>query len=234
MMVPEGLIAHGRGEAFDYLLGEKSTASAMIAERAAAARLLLSDHPVISVNGNVAALASNEVAALTRALPALQVEVNLFHRTPARAQLVREKLEEGGVKHVLGVHPTARLRGLASDRGWVDEKGILVADTVLIPLEDGDRALAMKKAGKHVISIDLNPLSRTTVAADIPIIDELKRALSRIRREAVRLKGKSHDLQGLSRVDAEDLRSQAIDTIGRRIKRLSSSEPPVQRRRIRT
>jgi len=36
-------------------------------------------HPVISVNGNVAQLAAEEVAALARALPGCRVEVNLFH-----------------------------------------------------------------------------------------------------------------------------------------------------------
>ena len=33
----EGLTAHGRGEAFDYLLGERTTTSAHLAERIAAA-----------------------------------------------------------------------------------------------------------------------------------------------------------------------------------------------------
>jgi 4-phosphopantoate--beta-alanine ligase len=35
----EGLIAHGRGEAFDYLLGERTIGSAIRASRAAAALL---------------------------------------------------------------------------------------------------------------------------------------------------------------------------------------------------
>ena len=52
LVVPEGLIAHGRGEAFDYLLGEESHSFALEAERVAAAWLLYADRPVISVNGN--------------------------------------------------------------------------------------------------------------------------------------------------------------------------------------
>ena len=76
----EGLTAHGRGEAFDYLLGERTTASALLAERTAAALLLSARHPVISINGNTAALAAGEIAALQKACGAL-VEVNLFHRT---------------------------------------------------------------------------------------------------------------------------------------------------------
>jgi len=180
LLAPEGLIAHGRGEAFDYLLGERSPPEAREATRLAVACLLRARCPVLSVNGNVAALASKQVAKVARALPHLRIEVNLFHRTPARAERVAEELRRAGVREVLGVHPTARLRGLPSDRGWVDTRGILRADVVVIPLEDGDRAEALRRAGKFVISIDLNPLSRTTLAAHIPIIDELTRVMNRV------------------------------------------------------
>src|SRR5207249_9978366 len=54
IVVPEGFIAHGRGEAWDYLFGEETSAPGLVAERAAAARLLAASRPVISVNGNVA------------------------------------------------------------------------------------------------------------------------------------------------------------------------------------
>ncbi len=50
VVVPEGLIAHGRGEAWDYLFGEGTSAPALVAERAAAAHLLAASRPVISVN----------------------------------------------------------------------------------------------------------------------------------------------------------------------------------------
>jgi 4-phosphopantoate--beta-alanine ligase len=36
--------------------------------------------------------------------------------------------------------------------------------------------------GKKVIAIDLNPLSRTSLAADIAIVDELTRALEKMLR----------------------------------------------------
>ena len=68
LVVPEGLVAHGRGEAFDYLLGERTSPSARRAERVAALWLLGARRPVVSVNGNVAALAAAEVAALQRAV----------------------------------------------------------------------------------------------------------------------------------------------------------------------
>ncbi len=182
----EGLIAHGRGEAFDYFLGERTIPSARVAEGAAAVWLLAARHPVLSVNGNVAALAAPAVARLARAVPHLQVEVNLFHRTPARARAVGGLLRAAGVRTVLGERPTARIPGLSSDRARVDARGIARADVCLVPLEDGDRTEALQRLGKRIISIDLNPLSRTSVAADLPIVDELRRALAEIARAAER------------------------------------------------
>src|SRR5688500_14013700 len=61
LVVSEGLIAHGRGEAFDYLLGEKTSTYAFDAIKAAASLLLLAERPVISVNGNTAALCPKDV-----------------------------------------------------------------------------------------------------------------------------------------------------------------------------
>ena len=61
-----GLIAHGRGEAFDYMLGEETTEPAIEAIKAAAAALLLADHPVLSVNGNVAALCPEDFGELSQ------------------------------------------------------------------------------------------------------------------------------------------------------------------------
>jgi 4-phosphopantoate---beta-alanine ligase len=177
LVVPEGLIAHGRGEAFDYLLGERTSPSARRAERLAARWLHAARHPVLSVNGNVAALAAHAVARLARARPGLGVEVNLFHRSPARARAVERVLRAAGVARVLGVRPTARIPGLPSDRALVDRDGIYAADVCLVPLEDGDRTEALRALGKRVISVDLNPLSRTSQEADLPIVDEVVRAL---------------------------------------------------------
>ena len=58
----QGLIAQGRGECFDYLIGEKTTPAALQAIRAAAAMLLLAERPALSVNGNVAALTTKKNA----------------------------------------------------------------------------------------------------------------------------------------------------------------------------
>ncbi|MGI0129962.1 MAG: phosphopantothenate/pantothenate synthetase [Thermoplasmata archaeon] len=177
LVVPEGLIAHGRGEAFDYLLGERTTPTARRATRVAAQWLRAARRPVVSVNGNVAALAAREIAHLQRALPSLEVEVNLFHRSPRRVALVARALRVAGVRPVRGLRPTARIPGLPSDRARVDRGGIFGADVCLVPLEDGDRTEALRALGKRVISIDLNPLSRTSQRADLPIVDELTRAL---------------------------------------------------------
>jgi 4-phosphopantoate--beta-alanine ligase len=48
---------------------------------------------------------------------------------------------------------------------------------VLVPLEDGDRTEALVKMNKTVIAIDLNPLSRTSMAANITIVDNVVRAM---------------------------------------------------------
>ncbi len=218
LVVPEGLIAQGRGEAFDYLLGERTTPSARRAERAAAEWLRAARHPVVSVNGNVAALAAREVAELARAVPGLAVEVNLFHRTPGRARTVAAALRAAGVVEVLGVRPTARIPGLPSDRGLVDRAGIYRADVVLVPLEDGDRAEALRAFGARVISIDLNPLSRTSEAADLPIVDELVRALSEIAAHARRW-DRAPRRPRLRRFDAERSRRAALAAISRHLTR---------------
>ena len=66
IVTPAGLAAFGRGEAFDYLLGEKTTLQAKNAIYASAALLLLSKKPVISVNGNTACLVPIEFAILSK------------------------------------------------------------------------------------------------------------------------------------------------------------------------
>jgi 4-phosphopantoate---beta-alanine ligase len=176
IVAPTGLIAHGRGEAFDYLLGERTTENARRAELVAVATLLDAMRPVFSVNGNTAALCAKELVLLAEAVRA-KIEVNLFHRTEERAEKVCAFMEEAGAKEVLGRNPDALLPGITSDRAKCAKSGIFAADVVLVPLEDGDRAEALVKFGKKVIAIDLNPLSRTARAAHITIVDEVTRAV---------------------------------------------------------
>lgn len=172
----QGLIAQGRGEAFDYLLGEKTTPSAAKATRAAAAMLLLAERPALSINGNVAALVPGEMVELAKALKA-PLEVNLFHRTEERVGKIADLLRSLGAEEVLGERPDATVPGLDHARAKATRGGIYDADVVLIPLEDGDRCEALVKMGKKVIAIDLNPLSRTSKMATISIVDNIARAV---------------------------------------------------------
>lgn len=174
-----GLIAHGRGEAFDYLIGERTTEIAELAEKTAAALLLIAKHPVISVNGNTASLVGRECVELAERIPA-KIEVNLFHRTEERVRRIIEELESFGACDVLGDKPDARIEGLDHPRGLCCKEGIYSADVVLVPLEDGDRCEALVKMGKKVIAIDLNPLSRTSQRASITIVDNVVRAIPNI------------------------------------------------------
>ncbi|MFA5236291.1 MAG: 4-phosphopantoate--beta-alanine ligase [Methanoregula sp.] len=170
----EGLTSHGRGEAFDYLLGEKTSESARRAELTAAALLRIARHPVISVNGNTAALAAREIALLQKASDA-QVEVNLFHRTPERVQQIESLLRDAGADVFSG--EAERLLPLSHDRSFCRREGMYAADVVLVPLEDGDRCEVLVGMGKKVIAIDLNPLSRTAKTATLTVVDEVTRAL---------------------------------------------------------
>ncbi len=196
LVVPQGLIAHGRGEAFDYILGEKSHDFALEAERAAVAWLLTAERPVISVNGNYAALAAEEIARLAEATGAI-VEVNIFYRTEERVRRIYEHLVAHGVPNLLPPDcEKTRVPGLESPRGIVCVDGIASADFVLVAIEDGDRTEALAAWGKTVAAIDLNPFSRTAQKAHITIVDEAIRATenmagmasSMTREEAVRIK----------------------------------------------
>lgn len=187
--VPQGLIAHGRGEAFDYLLGERSSRTALKAAVAGAASLLTAEFPVISVNGNSVALAGKQIVSLAQVLHA-PIEVNLFHRSRAREKRIARYLSRLGAKQILGIEDRTRsqLAGVASPRKAIDSKGIGIADVVLVPLEDGDRTQALRRAGKRVIAIDLNPLSRTSQSASISIVDNILRAIPALTTESAKMR----------------------------------------------
>jgi len=172
----QGMIAQGRGEAFDYLLGEETIPSADRAERAATAQLLLAERPVLSVNGNVAALVPEGIVALADATGA-DIEVNIFNRTRARMEAIVDHLHEHGASDVKGLAADARIPGLDHERAKVDADGIHAADVVLVPLEDGNRAEALGEMGKTEIVVDLNPLSRSPQVATIPVVDNLLRVV---------------------------------------------------------
>lgn len=171
-----GLIAHGRGEAFDYLIDEKTQPFAEAAVEVTSAALLGAINPVISINGNVAALVAEDCIRLSELIPA-KLEVNLFHRSKARIGKITNLLLEKGAKKIYGQNTNSKIPGLDHNRALCDKEGIYSADVVLVPLEDGDRCQALTKMNKTVIAIDLNPLSRTSRFANITIVDNVIRAI---------------------------------------------------------
>ncbi len=178
IVTPEGLSAHGRGEAFDYFLGEETTEQAKEAIEAGAAEILRAEDPVFSVNGNVAALIPKEIARLSE-VTGIKVEVNVFHKSEERKRKIANHLKENGVKEILGVDEEfqSKIPEIKSHRQIVDERGIKGADTIVVPLEDGDRTEALVDLGRKVVTVDLNPMSRTAKAATVTIVDNLVRAM---------------------------------------------------------
>jgi len=86
--------------------------------------LLLAKYPVISVNGNVAALVAKEVVELAKVINA-KIEVNLFYRTREREKAIAEWLKEHGAEEVLGVgeDASATIPELFSERRRVSPRG---------------------------------------------------------------------------------------------------------------
>ena len=201
----QGLIAQGRGEAYDYLLGERTIPTADEAARAAAAHLLLADHPVLSINGNVAALVPDEMIELADVVGA-DLEVNLFNRTDERMRAIVDHLEEHGATDVKGLAADGRIPGLDHERAKVDADGIGAADVVVVPLEDGDRAEALAKMGKTEIIIDLNPISRSAQTATVPVVDNIIRAVPNVTAHA-------RDLADATRADLTAI-TKAFDAEG--------------------
>lgn len=177
-LADSAMIAHGRGEAFDYMIGEKTIFPAKRAMYVAVAALLLSNNPVISVNGNTVALAIDEIIALAKEIPA-KIEINLFYKTDERIEKIKQLFQNKGYNEILGInHDDIKyIENIESPRASASANGIYIADTVLIPLEDGDRAEILSKSDKNTITIDLNPLSRTSQKSDVSIVDNIVRAI---------------------------------------------------------
>ena len=160
MLADSALIAHGRGEAYDYLIGEQTIPSADLATKVALRCLKEAEHPVLSVNGNVVALAGDEMLQLAHLLDC-PVEVNIFYRTPERMSALLSDLDERNNRlglnvEILGANPDAKIPGLKGPRAKCESKGILQSDVLLVPLEDGDRCQALVALGKTVIVVDLH------------------------------------------------------------------------------
>jgi 4-phosphopantoate--beta-alanine ligase len=170
-----GLIAHGRGEALDYILGEKTHDFAEKAIEASAAMLLLAKKPIISVNGNAAALVPTELIKLSKLVNA-KLEINIFHTSKKREVKIQRHLLKNGAKQVL-LPKKKLIPSIASNRSRCNPEGIYKSDVVFVPLEDGDRCEALRKMDKDVITVDLNPMSRTSKTASVTIVDNIVRAM---------------------------------------------------------
>lgn len=181
MLAGSAMIAHGRGEAYDYLIGEQTIPSAHEATLHALKALSNAERPIISLNGNAVALAGEQLLVLAQQLNC-PVEINIFYRTPERMSALLGRLEsikkERSIDvEILGAEPNARIPGLKGPRAKCTKEGIIDSDTILVPLEDGDRCEALVAMGKTVIVIDLNPLSRSAKMGTITIVDELTRVV---------------------------------------------------------
>jgi len=138
-VAPTGLIAHGRGEAFDYLLGKRTTR-----ERAKGGDDRRGRHPRRQSAGDFGQwqargpLRQAEVVALAQATRS-RIEVNLIaDRTRSawrRLLLHGEGRCRGGTGQEGRFAPPWHLLGPRE----VHKEGIYSADVVLVPLEDGDR-----------------------------------------------------------------------------------------------
>ena len=216
IVVPQGLIAHGRGEAFDYLLGEKTTKYAYEAEKAAVSLLLLSNKSIISVNGNTAVLCAKDLVTLSNVTKS-RIEVNLFHKSTARTNAIASILRKEDAFDVLGLDNKSKMiiKRVSSNRKYVDKDGIMNSDTIFLALEDGDRTESLVRMGKKVISVDLNPLSRTAIASNITIIDNIVRAIPnmvKISEELVK-KDKSYLLHVIKNFDNKENMNKSLVTI---------------------
>lgn len=216
IVVPQGLIAHGRGEAFDYLLGEKTTKYAYEAEKAAVCLLLLSNKSIISINGNTAVLCAKDLVTLSNVTKS-RIEVNLFHKSRARTNAIASILRKEDAFDVLGLDNKSKtiIRGVSSNRKYVDKDGIMNSDTIFLALEDGDRTESLVRMGKQVISVDLNPLSRTAIASNITIIDNIVRAIPNMVKISEQLvkKDKSYLLNLIKNFDNKENMHKSLVTI---------------------
>ena len=153
-----------------------------------------------------------------------KIEVNLFYRSSTREEAIKHILKKFGANEIFGLNKNnlTTLSKLDSERRKVDIRGILTADVVLVPLEDGDRTEALIAMGKKVIAIDLNPLSRTSRKASITIVDNIERAIPLFLKEIKILKNKTKDelkeiLQGFD--NTENL-GNCLETISNRLSKI--------------
>ncbi|MFX0016078.1 MAG: phosphopantothenate/pantothenate synthetase [Promethearchaeota archaeon] len=222
-----GLIAAGRGEAYDYILGESTPPFALLQERLAVITLLLANYPIISVNGNVAVLCPEEMVQLSQILNA-PLEINLFYRTPEREVAIKKVLMKAGAQNVYGTDPKKQetIPEISHKRRFVDSRGIARSDCVFVPLEDGDRTIALRKLGKDVVTVDLNPLSRTSLTASVSITNNIVRAATemiQLSKELTKLTIKELEKEK-KQLNNETLLQEALKFMSNRLMELANNK----------
>ncbi|MCL4338465.1 phosphopantothenate/pantothenate synthetase [Patescibacteria group bacterium] len=220
----QGLTAHGRGETFDYLIGERTESFARKAIESSAALLILAKHPILSVNGNTAILIPKEYVELANLLGA-HIEVNIFHAGKKREKNIADYLKKYGAKKIL-LPDSGKIPGIESNRRMINNLGQAKADVIFVPLEDGDRTGALKKMGKKVITVDLNPMSRTAQKADITIVDNIVRVMPILISQVKKMKNESTSYlkKILNGYDNSKILSLSLLHIDTRLKKLASRE----------
>ena len=231
------MIAHGRGEAFDYLLGEQTIPIAEEATIQAAIMLKSATRPIISVNGNTVILAGEELIACA-ALLSCPIEVNIYYRSNERVsgligylEVCRKFVSEHPPSNwqrspeewmnlvndvlILGAYADGLIPGLEGPRATCDVNGILAADVILVPLEDGDRCQALINMGLKVIVVDLNPISRSSLMSTIAIVDDVTRFSRNLKKNLL-------NFQRLKRKKWENKKAlqNALDNINNRLQNL--------------
>jgi 4-phosphopantoate--beta-alanine ligase len=78
--------------------------------------------------------------------------------------------------------------------------------------------------GKKTIAIDLNPMSRTSLAATVTIVDEVTRALPEICHQIEDLQGDSDaQMRAIEGYDRDENLAKVMETMSRNLGRLSES-----------
>ena len=136
---------------------------------------------------------------------------------------------DAGAKEILGVNlgeQAATIPEISHNRRIVDPNGIFKADVVFVPLEDGDRTMALRKMSKTVICVDLNPLSRTSVWSNVTIVNHVRRAVQEMVTIARNLKSlpRSKLIEILDKYDNNTMLKESVKFMAERLLQLSEEK----------
>lgn len=177
------------------------------------------------MNGNVAVLCPEEIIELGNLVNA-PLEINLFYRTREREMAIETAMKQAGAEKLLGIDPDKQttIEEISHQRRIVDVDGIAISDCVFVPLEDGDRTQALKHLQKEVVTVDLNPLSRTSLAASVSITNNISRAVVEMVDIARDLRNLSREelLVERSKLDNRELLKTALKFMSNRLVKLAT------------